>query len=234
MRRNTVTRMQLKHKRRFESLNNNDKRNAVAKFFGISPSEVSVSTVSGYDGPVTEAVIDGNTFWVLTEDEAYREATESFLNTGLSGSDIERDSYLNMAARNCPFDLDRVAEYYCDYMEDVDDDGDERSYDEIREDEYALEQWADDTFSVEDLWDNDLIDKVQFCHNIWDMDGVGMELDIEQRTESIEANGETIYIVLRDGEWIDPKEEQRIRRRITRASEQHNRNRNRNRTRRYR
>lgn len=33
MRRNTVTRMQLRHKRRFESLNNNDKRNAVAKFF---------------------------------------------------------------------------------------------------------------------------------------------------------------------------------------------------------
>lgn len=234
MRRNTVTRMQLRHKRRFESLNNNDKRNAVAKFFGISPSEVSIDTVSGYDGPVTQAVIDGNTFWILTEDEAYREATESFLNTGLSGSDIERDSYLNMAARNCPFDLDRVAEYYCDYMEDVDDDGDERSYDEIREDEYELEQWADDTFSVEDLWDNGLIDKVQFCHNIWDMDGVGMELDSEQRTESIESNGETIYIVLRDGEWLDPKEEQRIIRLITRASEQHNRNRNRNRTRRYR
>ena len=61
-----------------------------------------------------------------------------------------------------------------------------------------------------------------------------MELDSEQRTESIEANGETIYIVLRDGEWLDQKEEQRIRRLITRASEQHNRNRNRNRTRRYR
>ena len=61
-----------------------------------------------------------------------------------------------------------------------------------------------------------------------------MELDSEQRTESIEANGEAIYIVLRDGEWLDQKEEQRIRRFITRASEQHNRNRNRNRTRRYR
>lgn len=45
-------------------MNNNDKRNAVAKFFGISPSEVSIDTVSGYDGPVTEAVIDGNTFWI--------------------------------------------------------------------------------------------------------------------------------------------------------------------------
>ena len=36
MRRNTVTRMQLRHKRRFESLNNNDKRNAVAKFLGLA------------------------------------------------------------------------------------------------------------------------------------------------------------------------------------------------------
>ena len=190
-------------KRRFESLNNDDKRKAVAKFFGINPSEIEVASVTGYDGPVTQAIIGENEFWILSEDEAYREATESFLNTGFRGADIERDSYLNMAARNCPFDLDAVAEYYCDYMNDVDDEGDERSYDEIREDEYALEQWAEDTFSIEDLWDNDLIDKEQFCCNIWDMDGIGMELDMEQRTESTVFNGETLYIVLRDGEWPD-------------------------------
>lgn len=130
----------LRRKYRVLESNNNDKKNAVVKFFGISPNSVKVSTVSGYDGPVTEAVVDGNTFWVLTYDEAYREATESFFNTGLRGSDIEHDSYLNMAARNCPLDLDKIAEYYCDYMNDVDEDGDERSYDEIREDEYALEQ----------------------------------------------------------------------------------------------
>ena len=200
-------------KRRFESLNNDDKRKAVAKFFGINPSEIEIDSVTGYDGPVTQAIIGENEFWILSEDEAYREATESFLNTGFRGADIERDSYLNMAARNCPFDLDAVAEYYCDYMNDVDDEGDERSYDEIREDEHALEQWAEDTFSIEDLWDNDLIDKEQFCSNIWDMDGIGMELDMEQRTESTVFNGETLYIVLRDGEWPEPKEESNKRNR---------------------
>jgi hypothetical protein len=202
----------LRRKYRVLESNNNDKKNAVAKFFGISPNSVKVSTVSGYDGPVTEAVVDGNTFWVLTEDEAYREATASFLDTFDRGSMIEKDSYLKSIGNSTPFDLDRVAEYYCDYMNDVDDDGDERSYDEIREDEYELERWADETFSLEELWDNGLIDKDQFCNNIWDMDGVGLELDMEQRTEDINWNGETLYIILREGEWMDPKNESRRRR----------------------
>jgi hypothetical protein len=71
----------LRRKFRVLESNNNDKKNAVAKFFGISPSSVRVSTVSGYDGPVIEAVVDGNTFWILTEDEADREATSSFTNS---------------------------------------------------------------------------------------------------------------------------------------------------------
>ena len=197
----------LRRKYRVLESNNNDKKNAVAKFFGISPNSVKVSTVSGYDGPVTEAVVDGNTFWVLTEDEADREATSSFTNS-FSGDMVEHDDSLRMNAKlYSVMDYDVVRDTY-EHLYDPEEDS--KAPEDMDEDD--LYGWADETFSVEELWDNDMINKSAFCNNLWNMYGYGQELDMEQRTEDINWNGETLYIILREGEWMDPKNESRRRR----------------------
>ncbi len=197
----------LRRKYRVLESNNNDKKNAVAKFFGISPNSVKVSTVSGYDGPVTEAVVDGNTFWVLTEDEADREATSSFTNS-FSGDMVEHDDSLRMNAKlYSVMDYDVVRDTY-EHLYDPEEDS--KAPEDMDEDD--LYDWADETFSVEELWDNDMINKSAFCNNLWNMYGYGQELDMEQRTEDINWNGKTLYIILREGEWMDPKNESRRRR----------------------
>ena len=197
----------LRRKYRVLESNNNNKKNAVAKFFGISPNSVKVSTVSGYDGPVTEAVVDGNTFWVLTEDEADREATSSFTNS-FSGDMVENDDSLRMNAKlYSVMDYDVVRDTY-EHLYDPEEDS--KAREDMDEDD--LDDWADETFSVEELWDNDMINKSAFCNNLWNMYGYGQELDMEQRTEDINWNGETLYIILREGEWMDPKNESRRRR----------------------
>lgn len=48
--------------RRFESSNNEDRRQAVIDFFGADPDMVDVSTVNGFSGPVTEVTFNGNVY----------------------------------------------------------------------------------------------------------------------------------------------------------------------------
>lgn len=186
--------------RKFEGVRNEDRLQALVEFCPLlDTSNVSVNTVSGYDGPVTEISVAGSEFWVLTEEEAAREATASFIET-FSGRDIESDSALNMTAElTSVLDYDAIREVYGE--PDFDDD-DEDDRDEYVPDDDDLHDWARDNFSNAELWDNGMIDKEKFCEALWDVYGYGQELDMEQRNESVEVNGVVFYIFLRDGEWL--------------------------------
>lgn len=177
--------------RRFESSNNEDRRQAVIDFFGADPDMVDVSTVSGFSGPVTEITFNGNVYWVMTDSESEREATAHFLDTFTDGSMIEHDPDLRrMAERTDLWNSDAVLDAWL-AENDRDDAPDD---DEIYE-------WVEDNYSISELWDMEVIDREAFCKKLWEVYGYGHELDIEGHTESEEVGGVYYNIFLIEGEW---------------------------------
>ena len=171
---------------RNEATSNDDRKQAVIKFFNADPNLVDVKTASGYDGPVTEVTFNGNVFWVLTDEEAQREATADFLQSGLSGSDIANDPVLSrMAERSDILDYDKLREIFEEELDEED------LYDKAQ------------MLGVDELWDNDIIDREAFCNALWEDWGYGHDLDIDNRNESEEVNGVYYNIILREGEWED-------------------------------
>ena len=180
---------------RNEASINDDRKQAVIKFFNADPNLVDVKTSSGYDGPVTEVTFNGNVYWVLTDEEAQREATADFLQSGLRGSDIANDPVLSrMAERSDILDYDKLREIFED---DFDEEDEKEELDE--EDLYDKAQMI----GVEELWDNDIIDREAFCEALWENWGYGHDLDLDNRNESEEVNGVYYNIILREGEWED-------------------------------
>lgn len=177
--------------RRFESSNNEDRRQAVIDFFGADPDMVDVRTVSGFSGPVTEITFNGNVYWVMTDSESEREATAHFLDTFTDGSMIEHDPDLRrMAERTDLWNSDAVLDAWL-AENDRDDAPDD---DEIYE-------WVEDNYSISELWDMEVIDREAFCKELWEVYGYGHELDIEGHTESEEVGGVYYNIFLIEGEW---------------------------------
>lgn len=182
------------------------KEDFVKAFLQFSPmldeNNIEVRTATGYVGPVTEITVSGSSFWVLTEEEAYREATASFLEH-VDGYMIEHDPDLNMTAE-LPWVLDYevIRDMYMDDdnsdFEDEDDFGESRDEDPDDDD---LHDWARDNFSNAEMWKNGMIDREKFCEHLWEVYGYGLELDMEQHNESEIVNGQTFFIFLRDGEW---------------------------------
>lgn len=224
----------LRKPRRFEAYyaTGSEVREAVAKFFNTSVDNVECNVESAYDGPVFEVIYNDNVYWVMNEEEANREANASFENTFSGGDMISADSVLRMTAECCPlseYGYDQIAELYCDEygigesgsFDDEDDDeeeyGEYKSYDDVREDTEMLDRYAEN-LTVDELWDNGWLDRDEFFNRLWDNYGYGQELDIDQRNETLEINGVTHCIFLRDGEWDDiPGYESRSRRRYAKS-----------------
>lgn len=227
----------LRKRRRFEAYyaTGAEVQEAVAKFFKTSIDNVECYPTEAYAGTVFEVIYNDNTYWVMNEDEANREANASFEET-YDGSTISSDSVLRMTAECCPlseYGYDQVAELYCDRFGigesgsfdddedgeyDDDEDDEYKSYDDVREDTEMLDRYAEDNFTVEELWDNEWLDRDVFLNRLWDNYGYGQELDIDQCSETLEINGVTHCIFLRDGKWDDiPDDESRSRRRYAKS-----------------
>lgn len=221
-------------RRRFEAYyaNGAEVQEAVAKFFNTSIDNVECYPTEAFAGTVFEVIYNDNTYWVMNEEEANREANASFEAT-FSGDMISSDSVLRMTAEGCPLSeegYDRLADLYCDEFgigdsesyddddeddeyDDDDEDGEYKSYDDVREDTEMLDRYAEN-FTADELWDNGWLDRDEFMNRLWDNYGYGQELDLDQRNETLEINGVTHCIFLRDGEWDDiPGYERRFRRR---------------------
>lgn len=178
--------------RRFESSNNEDRRQAVIDFFGADPDMVDVSTVSGFSGPVTEITFNGNVYWVMTDSESEREATAHFLDTFTDGSMIEHDPDLRrMAERTDLWNSDAVLDAWLA----------ENDRDDAPDDDDEIYEWVEDNYSISELWDMEVIDREAFCKELWEVYGYGHELDIEGHTESEEVGGVYYNIFLIEGEW---------------------------------
>ena len=178
--------------RRFESSNNEDRRQAVIDFFGADPDMVDVSTVSGFSGPVTEITFNGNVYWVMTDSESEREATAHFLDTFTDGSMIEHDPDLRrMAERTDLWNSDAVLDAWLA----------ENDRDDAPDDDDEIYEWVEDNYSISELWDMEVIDHEAFCKELWKVYGYGHELDIEGHTESEEVGGVYYNIFLIEGEW---------------------------------
>ena len=178
--------------RRFESSNNEDRRQAVIDFFGADPDMVDVSTVSGFSGPVTEITFNGNVYWVMTDSESEREATAHFLDTFTNGSMIEHDPDLRrMAERTDLWNSDAVLDAWLA----------ENDRDDAPDDDDEIYEWVEDNYSISELWDMEVIDREAFCKELWEVYGYGHELDIEGHTESEEVGGVYYNIFLIEGEW---------------------------------
>lgn len=178
--------------RRYESSNNEDRRQAVIDFFGADPDMVDVSTVSGFSGPVTEITFNGNVYWVMTDSESEREATAHFLNTFTDGSMIEHDPDLRrMAERTDLWNSDAVLDAWLA----------ENDRDDAPDDDDEIYEWVEDNYSISELWDMEVIDREAFCKELWEVYGYGHELDIEGHTESEEVGGVYYNIFLIEGEW---------------------------------
>lgn len=178
--------------RRYESSNNEDRRQAVIDFFGADPDMVDVSTVSGFSGPVTEITFNGNVYWVMTDSESEREATAHFLDTFTDGSMIEHDPDLRrMAERTDLWNSDAVLDAWLA----------ENERDDAPDDDDEIYEWVEDNYSISELWDMEVIDREAFCKELWEVYGYGHELDIEGHTESEEVGGVYYNIFLIEGEW---------------------------------
>lgn len=178
--------------RRYESSNNEDRRQAVIDFFGADPDMVDVSTVSGFSGPVTEITFNGNVYWVMTDSESEREATAHFLDTFTDGSMIEHDPDLRrMAERTDLWNSDAVLDAWLA----------ENDRDDAPDDDDEIYEWVEDNYSISELWDMEVIDREAFCKELWEVYGYGHELDIEGHTESEEVGGVYYNIFLIEGEW---------------------------------
>lgn len=178
--------------RRFESSTNEDRRQAVINFFGADPDMVDVSTVRGFNGPVTEVTFNGNVFWVMTDSEAEREATAHFLDAYTEGSMIEHDPDLcRLAERTDLWNSDAVLDAWLA----------ENDRDDAPDDDDEIYEWVEDNYSISELWDMEVIDHEAFCKKLWKVYGYGHELDIEGHTESEEVGGVYYNIFLIEGEW---------------------------------
>jgi hypothetical protein len=178
--------------RRFESSTNEDRRQAVINFFGADPDMVDVSTVDGFNGPVTEVTFNGNVYWVMTDSEAEREATAHFLDTFTDGSMIEHDPDLcRLAERTDLWNSDAVLDAWLA----------ENDRDDAPDDDDEIYEWVEDNYSISELWDMEVIDREAFCKELWEVYGYGHELDIEGHTESEEVGGVYYNIFLIEGEW---------------------------------
>ena len=178
--------------RRFESSTNEDRRQAVINFFGADPDMVDVSTVDGFNGPVTEVTFNGNVYWVMTDSESEREATAHFLDTFTDGSMIEHDPDLRrMAERTDLWNSDAVLDAWLV----------ENDRDDAPDDDDEIYEWVEDNYSISELWDMEVIDREAFCKELWEVYGYGHELDIEGHTESEEVDGVYYNIFLIEGEW---------------------------------
>ena len=178
--------------RRFESSTNEDRRQAVIKFFGADPDMADVSTVEGFSGPVTEVTFNGNVYWVMTDSEAEREATAHFLDTFTDGSMIEHDPDLRrLAERTDLWNSDAVLDAWLA----------ENDRDDAPDDDDEIYEWVEDNYSISELWDMEIIDREAFCKKLWEVYGYGHELDIEGHTESEEVGGVYYNIFLIEGEW---------------------------------
>lgn len=191
-----MTRRERKHferkSRRFESSNNEDRRQAVINFFGADPDMVDVSTVSGFSGPVTEVTFNGNVYWVMTDSESEREATAHFLDAFTDGSMIEHDPDLRrMAERTDLWNSDAVLDAWLA----------ENDRDDAPDDDDEIYEWVEDNYSISELWDMEVIDREAFCKELWEVYGYGHELDIEGHKESEEVGGVYYNIFLIEGEW---------------------------------
>lgn len=175
-----------------ESANRSDITNIFSKHFNLSPEDIDVYI----SRDVWTVLTDKGEYWVLTEDEARREATNHFLDT-FDGSMIENDSVLNnVASGGWCLDNDRIMDM-AENLVEGDPDSNKDPYDM---DEEELHDWAYDTFSVQELWDNGMIDKQAFCDALWEDWGYGHELDKDGVTDDEAVNGETYYFILVGGE----------------------------------
>ena len=173
--------------RRFckESVNKDGMTEIFCRHFNLNPEDVKIRSANG-----TGWIVDTNngSYWVLTKDEARREAISDIIDN-FKGHSIENTpEFRNAIESGWCLDNDALrdmADLYADDSGDMD--------------EEDLHDWAYNNFSVEELWDQNLIDKEALCEHVLDMNGYGTQLDIEGVTDDETVNGETYYFILING-----------------------------------